>query len=358
MFFALALAAVANARPLQPGFNGNEFRKMLSISSHQSDTAAWKKMWMPYPISYELVYRSPVTALDNRWDLWTSRDSVDVISIRGTVGSTSSWLENFYAGMIPAMGTLDLGKGNKFVYKIAEDSSALVHIGWMIALGSMAPDIVAQIQKEYAKGVKDYLIIGHSQGGAIGFLLTSYLYYEKGKSIPADIRIKTYGSGMPKPGNQYYAYDFDFITRNGWAFRVVNTADWVPEVPFALQALDDLNPGNPFEDMGRLMKGAPWIAKWYARHLVKKMNRSAKRTRKKFSKYLARKTGEQVRNRFEGFPKQKYARSLNYVACGAPIILPPDSDYSKFYPDDPTNIYRHHGFGPYLYLLNAHYPVR
>src|SRR3984885_12617163 len=76
--------------------------------------------------------------------------------------------------------------------------------------------------------------------------MRSYLYYLQQKGdLPADIVFKTYCSAAPKPGNMYYAYDFDFITRGGWAYAIVNGADWVPETPFSIQTLRDFNPTNP-----------------------------------------------------------------------------------------------------------------
>lgn len=349
--FALIVTGLT-ARQLQPGFSGNEFRKMLEISGHQTDTP-WVKIWMAYPVGYTMTYRSPVSGLDNRWDLWQGKDTTDVISIRGTTATMDSWLSNLYAGMIPANGTLNMADGKKFDYHLSNDTNAFVHIGWMIGLASLAPDIVTKINEEYKRGIRDFIIMGHSQGGAIGYLLTSYLYYEKGKSIPADIRIKTYASGVPKPGNIFYGYDFDFITRGGWALRVVNTVDWVPQVPFAIQTLDDLSKGSPFEKVEALHGPV----KWYANHLIRKMNRSAKHARKRFAKYLAKRTGKLVRKRMDGFPKQKYALSMSYAACGVPIILQPDKHYYELYKNDGRNIFLHHGYGPYLYLLNYHYPV-
>lgn len=354
----LLLSQSLSAKHLQPGFDGNEFRKMLAISAHQSDTPFVPRQWMPYPVGYDLVYRSPVSGLDNRWDMWTTKDSIGVISIRGTTGTDVSWLENFYAGMVRASGKLYLDNGRVFEYKLAADTNAYVHIGWTVGLAYLAPGIVAQINEQYKRGVRDFILMGHSQGGAIAQLMTSYLYYEKGKSIPADIRFKTYSSGVPKTGNLYYAYDFDFITRDGWAFRIVSTSDWVPEVPFSIQTLNDIEKGNPFVNIDALLGGAKWPVRPMAKHIVRKINRSANKARKRFTKYLGKGSGKFVRKKIKGFPKQEYVASLNYMTCGVPIILYADEAYHKTYPDDYNNVFRHHGYGPYLYLLNQYYPVK
>ena len=357
-FFAVAaivcLSVVMNARQLQPGFDGQEFRKMFQVSAHQIDTP-WTKVKFPYPGGYNMVYRSHVTGLDNRWDMWKSPDSVAIISIRGTTGTNESWLENFYCGMIPATGTLNMGPNKLFNYKLADDSLAYVHIGWTIGMASMAPEVVAQMKLQYNKGIRDFIIMGHSQGGAIAFLLYSYLHYLPDSIMPADIRMKVYGSAAPKPGNQKFAYDFDFISRGGWAFRIVNTEDWVPECPFTVQTTGDLSKGNPFTEPERVGLKGP--AKIIANHLVRKMNRHAKRAEKRFRKYLAVKTGKFVRKKIPGMPKQEYIKSMAYATCGSPVILQPDAHYHTLYPDK-GHVFTHHYFGPYYYLLNIHYPVK
>lgn len=356
-FFALLSVVNANARQIQPGFDGNEFRKMFQISAHQIDTP-WTRTKLPSPSGYQLAFRSSVAGLDNRFDLWVSKDSVAVISVRGTTPTQESWLENFYSGMIPATGTLNMGEGKLFNYKLAADSLAYVHIGWTIGMASMAPEVVTKINEQYKAGVRDFIIMGHSQGGAIAFLLYSYLHYQRGVSIPADIRIKVYGSAAPKPGNLKFAYDFDFISREGWAFRFINAADWVPECPFTVQTLDDLNSGNPFSEFDQRVTKLKWPAKIAARHIIRKMNRSAKRAERLFRKYLAVKTGKIVRKKIPGMPKQKYVHSMAYFPCGSPIILQPDANYHKLYPDNGKSIFTHHYFGPYYYLLNTYYPVK
>lgn len=351
---AICLSIVINARQLQPGFDSQEFRKMFQVSAHQTDTP-WVKIKFPYPGGYNMVYRSKVGGLDNRWDMWMSPDSVAVVSIRGTTGTNESWLENFYAGMIPAEGTLNMGNGNLFDYKLAEDSLAYVHIGWTIGMASMAPEIVTQMNLQYNKGIRDFIIMGHSQGGAIALLLYSYLHYLPDSTLPNDIRIKVYGSAAPKVGNQKFSYDFDFISRGGWAYRIVNSVDWVPECPFTVQTTDDLSQGNPFSEPERAGLKGP--AKIVANHIVRKMNRKAKQAERRFRKYLAHKTGKFVRKNIPGMPKQEYIKSMAYVSCGSPIILVPDNHYYELYPDK-GGIFTNHYFGPYYYLLNIYYPVK
>lgn len=353
---ALFFVCTLSARQLKPGFDSNEFRKMFQISAHQADTQWWSKISIPQPAGYNMVCRSAVCGLDNRWDLWLSNDSVAVISIRGTTATNDSWFENLYAGMIPATGVLNMGNDSLFHYKLASDSLAYVHIGWTIGLAAMAPDIVKNINLQYKNGLRDFVLMGHSQGGAIAFLLYSYLYYERGKSIPNDIRIKVYGSGVPKVGNLKFSYDFDFISREGWAYRVVNAADWVPEVPFSIQTVNDLNPGNPFSEYDKRVH-LKWPASWIGKHLIRKMNRQAKRAEKRFRKFLGTRAGKLVRRKIPGMPKQKYVKSMAYATCGTTIVLQPDANYWILFPDK-GGIFTHHYFGPYYYLFNIYYPVK
>ena len=85
------------AQHLKPGFDPKEYYEMLLLSNQQADSPAFK-----IPDNYTMVYRSPVVGLLNRWDLFLRNDSVAVISIRGTTGAAMSWIENFYAAMVPA----------------------------------------------------------------------------------------------------------------------------------------------------------------------------------------------------------------------------------------------------------------
>jgi hypothetical protein len=56
---------------------------------------------------------------------------------------------------------------------------------------------------------------------------------------------KTYVYAQPKPGNDHYAADFENRFCNiGLAFRVTNSLDWVPQVPFTIEFPADINTPN------------------------------------------------------------------------------------------------------------------
>src|SRR5690606_12395627 len=153
----------------------------------------------------------------NRWDLWMNKDSVVVISIRGTTQTTASWVANFYSAMVPAKGELLLAEKDTFKYKLAQDPKAAVHIRWLISMAYLSRSIIPTIDSLADSGIKNFIILGHSQGGAIAFLLTSYIHnlQMEGK-IPAETNFKTYCSAAPDPGNLFYAYEYENLTKNGW----------------------------------------------------------------------------------------------------------------------------------------------
>jgi len=67
---------------LEPGFSKAEYSELLKISTRQGDSLYNKEL--PAPEKFTRAYRSAVMGLDNRWELWTSPDSIEAISIRGT----------------------------------------------------------------------------------------------------------------------------------------------------------------------------------------------------------------------------------------------------------------------------------
>jgi Lipase (class 3) len=339
---------------LKPGFDADEYIGTLQRASGQVD--AQYRGNVPADRQFKRVFRSEVTGLHNKWDLWiNSSKTVIVIDIRGTTSDPDSWLENFYSAMIPAVGHLKLNDSTTIKYKFAEDPKAMVHVGWSIGTCSIARGVKDKIIDYYAMGVRQIIVEGHSQGGAIAFLLSSYLHYEIiDGTLPKDLVIKTYCSGAPKPGNLYFAYDFNFINRGGWTFSVVNSADWVPETPFSVQTVNDINL-NPYVQLKDGLKKQSWLVRYYVNHIYNQLKKPTNKASKNYRKYLGRMAYKQVKKYMPQLGKPEYTHGSNYASAGVPIVLVPDADYYKKFPDTDNNIFRNHLFEPYYYLVNKYY---
>lgn len=340
---------------LKPGFEINEYLGTIRRSARQVDSNFRKNV--PPETEFSRVYRSPIMGLDNKYDIWLNKDkSIMALNLRGTMDEKDSWLENFYSAMIPATGSLQLTDSFTFNYRFAADPRAAVHVGWAIGIGSLAPDIKDKVLHFYGIGVHQLIIEGHSQGGALAFLLTSYLrYLQIDGVLPKDLIIKTYCSAGPKPGNEFFAYDYDFITRGGWAFNVVNARDWVPETPATVQTVKDFNKISPFTNVQKMAKGHGIGLRLAAGYVYKRISNPAFKTRKRYANYLGKIAYKQVKHYIPQLKKPKYVKSFNFVRAGVPIILEPDEEYYKNYPDTGDNIFRHHLFGPYYYQASRIY---
>lgn len=338
---------------LKPGFNRKEYTELLKVSARQLDTL--RKDSLPAPKEYKMIYRSPIAGLQNRWDLWRDAKGHAVISIRGTTASDVSWIENFYGAMVPATGSLSISNTLKFDYKLAENPRAMVHVGWLSGLAALSPTLILQIKKLHADGVKQITIMGHSQGGAIAYLLRSYIFYQtKAGKIPADIIWKTYCSAAPKPGNLYYAYDFDHITEGGWAFNVVNELDWVPETPFSIQTVTDYNAGNPFnrELVKAGLKKQSFMQRLFVNIAYKQLDNRTRKAQKVMAKYLGKIAFKAVKKTLPQFREPEYSAGNNYQRAGTAIILMPDSAYYKAFPQVKGKVFRNHQPDAYYWLMN------
>jgi hypothetical protein len=357
LFIFLSSSIFAQAR-LQAHFNPDEYRTFLQISERQIDTNAYT-LSLPWPANYKRTYISPVVGLDNRFEVWLNKSSnLCVLSIRGTTTKSESWLENFTSGMLPAEGKIKLDSTGYKSYKVAANPNAYVHSGWMLGMLSMADDMVNQMRVHYKNGYRNFVIFGHSQGGAIAFLFRSHLEYMS-NPLPADITLKTYCSAAPKPGNIYYAYDFAHITQGGWGLRVVNSLDWVPEVPFATQTIEDINEVNPFNDVDNAFRSLKPLQRMYVKGAFKKMKKSAEKSRDYYIKYLGNKTFELVENQLPGSQTPDFAPSFAYVPAGTLIVLVPGQAYKNNYlPKAKSNFFIHHMMYPYWLASLETFPER
>ncbi|CAG4993907.1 hypothetical protein DYBT9275_01259 [Dyadobacter sp. CECT 9275] len=339
---------------LKAGFDKMEYMEFLRLHGGIYDGMGQNKL--PEVRSSKLIYRSAVTGLDNRWDLWKTDDHVFMINLRGTTTNPVGWLENFYAAMAPATGELKLTRDYTFKYKLAENPRAAVHIGFLIGMAFLARDIVPKIDSCYKSGARDFIIAGHSQGGALSYLLTSYLYQLRQENLlPKDIRFKTYSSASPKAGNSYYAYEYENMVAGGWGYNVVNAADWVPETPFSVQVLGDFNTTNPFTNIDTIMKKQKLITRLALRHAYKRLRKPSEKTQRNYERYLGNFAGKQVLKTLPDYEAPVYTTSSNYVRIGPTVILLPDEAYYKIYPDSGKNVFMHHLLDSY-YFLAAKYP--
>lgn len=350
LFILLALALVLPLKAaLQPGFDKQEYLEMLRIIATFSENPA---STFPKPEHYTRIHRSPAFVMDNMYDFWYDPSQKAVaIHLRGTTGKAISWLENFYAAMIPAEGSVQLGNGQQFDYKFSSDKRAAVHVGWTVGLGYMVNDMKTRLDSVLNSGVRDLVVVGHSQGGALAFLMTAYLRQAQldGK-IPADTRIKTYCSAGPKPGNLYFAYDYERQTQNGWAFNVINAADWVPETPISIQTLNDFNTTNPFKNAKKLFKKQKFPQNILFKYFFNQLEKPTTKARKKYEKFLGKLVGGFVEKQVEGAVPPPFFHSNNYVRTGHTIVLYPDAEYFTQFPESDTNFFVHHMFAPYYHL--------
>jgi pimeloyl-ACP methyl ester carboxylesterase len=353
LFQMFVVDSLAQTTKLKPGFDKEEFLELLKVSSRQGDSLYNPDL--PAPQLFEKIYRSPVVGLDNRWDLWVSDQSTAVISIRGTTMHAVSWLENFYAAMVPAKGQLKLSDDFHFDYHLCDDDKAAVHTGWLIATAFLSRDILPKMDSLAINGVHEFYILGHSQGGAIAYLLTAhFLNLQQQQKLSDDFVFKTYCSAAPKPGNLHFAYAYEHLTKGGWSLTVVNSADWVPEAPFSIQTTMDFNPSNPFVNAKSTIKKAPFFKRLGMNYFYNSLDKPTKKANKRYQKRLGKTLENFIMKSLPEYEPPRYFNSNNYARTGKSIVLYADSAYYQLFPDDPEKIWTHHAFEAYLYLTEKY----
>ena len=241
--------------PFAPGFDRTEALDLLNFCAIIEDGVAPPIPKDP-PDGWTLVFPSPVIGpFDNRWQLWQRKaDGAFAVVVRGTTPKASSILEDLVAVMIKGKGSLQVG-GSQLDYKFADDPQADVHLGFALGALLLLEDPTDGILSRFKKngigaGAKVY-VTGHSQGAAIATLIRSYLHYAA--DAPGQVAYKTYVYAQPKPGNDHYAEDFESrFCNSDLAFRVTNSLDWVPQVPFTIELLSDINQPNILSILGHV----------------------------------------------------------------------------------------------------------
>lgn len=231
--------------PFTPGFQLAEALDLLAMCANVEDEAT--SPIPPAPPGWTLVFDSTVIGpFDEKWQLWHSAAGSWAIALRGTVMKAGSIFEDLISILVSAAGAITVGP-HPIPYRFAADAAAGVHLGFALGTLLLLKDpehgILAQLAT-HGVAPGDVYITGHSQGAAMATLLRSY--FEYASDAPVRCSYKTYVFAQPKPGNEHYALDFEARFANaGLAFRVTNSLDWVPQVPFTLELLEDINRPNP-----------------------------------------------------------------------------------------------------------------
>jgi hypothetical protein len=241
--------------PFKPGFDRSEALDLLNFCAIIEQGVAPPIPKDP-PAGWTLAFSSPVIGpFDNLWQLWQrTADGVFAVVVRGTTMNAGSILEDVIALMIKGKGTLQLG-AMQFDYQFAADPLADVHVGFalgaLLLLKDPASGILSQLAKNGVGAGSKVYVTGHSQGAAVATLIRSYLEYAP--DSPSHVDYKTYVYAQPKPGNDHYAEDFEnrFCDAD-LAFRVTNSLDWVPQVPFTVEFIFDINKPNPLSVLGAM----------------------------------------------------------------------------------------------------------
>lgn len=337
----LGLSVTTTYAQFTEGFQKREYLELMRITAASIDTP-WTQLKLK-PLYSEIFFRSKVVGLDNQADLWLRDDGVIILSLRGTTKKDISWLENFYAAQIPAQGSIQLASDYTYTYHFAEESRAAVHVGWTIGAGFLLREVLPQLDSCYQAGARNLIVVGHSQGAALSFLVTSQLrYWQKQGKFPAGWQLKTYASAAPKPGNLYYAYDYEQLTYGGYGITVLNPLDWVPEVPVTVQTLTDFTPTNPFRDAKKVFKKQPFVKRLALSYGYKRLTKPTQRAQKNYTKYLGKTASSMLKTTLPGYVAPKYVPSTLYTRAGSPIVLRPNAAYRSERVDPNKNVFIHH----------------
>lgn len=350
-FFILFYTSYSISQNLSPGFNKEEYKELIYVAARSTESAEKLKL-IPQPEHSKLIYQSKPIGLDNLWELWIKDNSTAVLCTRGSTEKSESWLANFYAAMSPAKGEIKISNDYTFQYELSPDKNAAVHTGYLISTAFLSKEMIPKIDSCYTAGIKNFIVMGHSQGGGISYLLTAHFYNLQKKGVlPADIRFKTYCSAAPKPGNLYFAYSYEKMTQEGWAYNVVNALDWVPQTPFTVQILNDLPQVSPVSVIEERIKNQPFFKKILLEMVYGRFANPSQKTVKRYQQLLGDEMAKRIKKYLSEFKAPDYFNSSDYVRTGNTIVLYPDNTYYEKFSNDSKDLMIHHSFPPYLYLL-------
>jgi hypothetical protein len=346
------------ATAIVPGYDKVELASLLPVMERAYDSADIGGFKTPEPVNLKRVFRSKVSPLMNRFDVWNTNENKAVIAIRGSIVDPGglSFTAAFYAPMVPAVGKIKMSNNKTFEYKLAELKGAGVHLGMLLGLAHISDELVAQIKEQYNNGIRDFMLLGHSQGSGIGFLATSYIrYLQKDKKLPADFRLKTYLIAAPKTGNLQYAYDYHKINTGGWAMSANNVLDWVPCIGITLQGAVDFPKISPFYDMKGFLASINYPAGPKFDELYKSFLAEGPAMVEEMLAIIHQNVYPRVIKVMPEYVEPVLLKTFDFERCGDLIPLFPDAEYYKVFPQDTVHFqaWENHSVYPYYLLVKS-----
>lgn len=229
----------------RPGFSTDEALNLAAVCSNLNGPVSDAPQ-PAMPGNWSMVTTIKTGIYDN--EAWLLRNTSRhasmapqlCLAFRGTMDNPLSIWEDADLEMVPAVN-------------YSNRAQSMIHQGFKKGIESLLPDIQHAINPilEAAKVAKERVevyVTGHSQGAALAALFTSWVRCSGFANAPY-MRMKSYYFAQPKPGNDYFADDFNerhcfakAYDNASWAYRVSNDQDFVPQMPLTIELPDDLNP--------------------------------------------------------------------------------------------------------------------
>ncbi|HET6244529.1 MAG: hypothetical protein H0V01_09825 [Bacteroidetes bacterium] len=307
------------------GFNKEEARDMVAICNSFTFLELYHSDLEILPAGYKKTYTSGMFGMDNKYQVY-QKGNVGIINLRGSTAKKISWLENINSAMIPAKGVIKVS-GENFDYCFAQDTNAAVHAGYALGIAFLAKDILYQIRIMNIEGINNFIITGHSQGGALASLLRAYL-----ENLPADQmskgnKFKNYSFAAPMIGNKWFSreYNSKFCDANT-SFNVAIKSDPIPSFPLSYN-----DTASFFKDNLKAFlfdKEAFSLKKSISEGSVLFFEESLKRTVKKFGTSVS----EQISKDVGPVILPDYVADINYLKLNNLIEINP-VDFPKVLKD-------------------------
>lgn len=115
--------------------------------------------------------------------------------------------------------------------------------------------------------------------------------------------------------------------------------------------MDDFATTNPFINAKTGIRKLKFPKDVVLQHTFNRLYKTTRKARKTYQRYLGTWVSKFARKTLPQLQEPPYYNSMQYERAGNFIVLQPDAEYYKKFPDSKTKVFVHHGFDAYLYLL-------